>query len=135
MTLDNGFYTFCYFGEREDVNTRVGGVYASSRNGKKRPVTAESLGPVSGLKIRWWVAKVADKDLYTVTEVRDDECIPGQWTRSCTQTDVPVFLFDHVRPYKDSTSEWGIHEVDQGVYHIMGNSRSGGADWLDLRYE
>ncbi|KAF9453125.1 hypothetical protein P691DRAFT_97771 [Macrolepiota fuliginosa MF-IS2] len=137
MGLENGLYTFRYFGGGEAKSTPIGGMYASSRNGKNKPVTAEPLGTHSGLSIRWRVAKVADKeDYFTITEDRDDECIPGQWARSSNQSKVPVFLYDHVKPH-DSVFEWRIQEVDKDddIYNIMGNSLVGGADFVDLRNE
>ncbi|KAF9442725.1 hypothetical protein P691DRAFT_738653 [Macrolepiota fuliginosa MF-IS2] len=131
MTLKDGLYTIRHLAEGEPPVV-PGGMYASSKDGKDKPVTAEPLGPDS--KIRWFVACVPGKENeYTITELRDDDSIPGQWARATNKPGGPVMLI--ARPNVDMfTLEWGIQEADEpGVYNIRGDSRIGASDWADLR--
>nr|ACL99731.1 macrocypin 3c [Macrolepiota procera] len=138
MALEDGFYTIRHLAEGESPNI-PGGMYASSKDGKDVPVTAEPLGPQS--KIRWWIARdpQAGDDMYTITEFRIDNSIPGQWSRSPVETEVPVYLYDRIKADEVGyVLVWKIqpaYEDVDGVYNIMGNVRIGSTDWADLREE
>nr|ACL99733.1 macrocypin 4b [Macrolepiota procera] len=138
MALEDGFYTIRHLVEGQHPSI-PGGMYASSKDGKDEPVTAEPLGPHS--KIRWWIAAApeAGDDMYTITEFRADKSIPGQWARSPTEIGVPVYLYDRIKAEETGyTCVWRIqptYEGVGGVYNIMGNSRIGSTDWADLREE
>nr|B9V984.1 RecName: Full=Macrocypin-5a [Macrolepiota procera]ACL99734.1 macrocypin 5a [Macrolepiota procera] len=138
MGFEDGFYTIRHLVEGQPPNI-PGGMYASSKDGKDEPVTAEPLGPHS--KIRWWIARYpeAGEDMYTITEFRVDESIPGQWARPHNEVGGPVYLYDRIRAEETGyVCEWRIqpaYEDVDGVFNIMGNSRIGSTDWADLREE
>nr|ACL99726.1 macrocypin 1c [Macrolepiota procera] len=140
MGFEDGFYTILHLAEGQHPSSKIpGGMYASSKDGKDVPVTAEPLGPQS--KIRWWIARdpQAGDDMYTITEFRIDNSIPGQWSRSPVETEVPVYLYDRIKAEETGyTCAWRIQPADHGadgVYHIVGNVRIGSTDWADLREE
>ncbi|KAF9442727.1 hypothetical protein P691DRAFT_810164 [Macrolepiota fuliginosa MF-IS2] len=131
MALKDGLYTIRHLAKGQPPIV-IGGMYASSKDGKDKPVTAEPLGPDS--KIRWIVTCVPGKENeYTITELRDDNSIPGQWARETNALGRPVMLI--AKPNVGMfTLEWGIQETEEpGVYNIRGDSRIGATDWADLR--
>ncbi|KAF9442313.1 macrocypin 5a [Macrolepiota fuliginosa MF-IS2] len=135
MTLEDGLYTIRYLAKGEAPEA-VGGMYAPSKDEKDKPVTAEPLGPESKIRV-WWVTSDPDKDaIYTITELRDDKSIPGQWARKPNEPESSVELVDRIRGEEYRyTFEWGMQE-DEGpnVYNIRGDSRIGSTDRADLRF-
>ncbi|KAF9442314.1 macrocypin 2b [Macrolepiota fuliginosa MF-IS2] len=159
MTLKDELYTIRHLAEGEPP-TLPGGMYASAKDGKDKPLTAEPLGPDSKIRLRmfvndykefkekwgvrwslihwcwqWVVACVPSKDgEYTITEFWDDNSIPGLWAREINAPDRPVWLIDRLK-VDMYTLKLRIQEAEEpGVYDIMGDFRIGASDWTDLRH-